>query len=472
MATAAVLASREGKGRHYIPSSVILDLFGQIGPSRNATTATSKTSTGLPIAVTFCAARPPVLSHFSFSSAACPEPEGLSLAPKVISADADLVLLRVPVQPFGESNPMFSDYFVYRAHSQISKLDLLPKSAPYYFGDKEIAILSCGDGKYAVAALQTLGMCTFKLHVYRSRPDGKPGSWTSKLLDIELNVKELPRDNSSSISLASQMLSYHRTTKVITLGGAEGTVGWVDLWRGILLCDVLEISPTLRDVPLPSVSKSDWRLFLDCCPYYFRDIIVDQSKSTIKYVKMNLHGGAWRATTWSMPIPVTSLNGWQFRCSALSTEIDIPADVKRHYKLLHKLMSGSANKEGNAAEEVLSLESLRMAYPTLSITDGDDIVYLLAKGTGMRAMPTVFSVDLSMRTLRGVAKLPKRHLGFMRYFLASGISKHIRTPEVIPLGKLRCKIRILVVKKAKVTPLSKLRCKMRILVIEKVGLLD
>ncbi|EMS63507.1 hypothetical protein TRIUR3_18502 [Triticum urartu] len=349
--------------------------------SRNATTATSKTSTGLPIAVTFCAARPPVLSHFSFSSAACPEPEGLSLAPKVISADADLVLLRVPVQPFGESNPMFSDYFVYRAHSQIPKLDLLPKSAPYYFGDKEIAILSCGDGKYAVASLQTLGMCTFKLHVYRSRPVGKPGSWTSKLLDIELNVKELPRDNSSSISLASQMLSYHQTTKVITLGGAKGTVGWVDLWRGILLCDVLEISPTLRDVPLPSVSKSDWRLFLDCCPYYFRDIIVDQSKSTIK-----------------------------------------------HYKLLHKLMSGSANKEGNAAEEVLSLESLRMAYPTLSITDGDDIVYLLAKGTGMRAMPTVFSVDLSMPTLRGVAKLPKRHLGFMRYFLASGISKHITTP--------------------------------------------
>ncbi|MFW8532570.1 hypothetical protein, partial [Klebsiella pneumoniae] len=62
MAYAALLASREGKGRHDIPSSVLLDLFCYISPSRNATTATSKTSAGLPIAVTFCAIHPPVLS--------------------------------------------------------------------------------------------------------------------------------------------------------------------------------------------------------------------------------------------------------------------------------------------------------------------------------------------------------------------------------------------------------------------------
>lgn len=89
-------ASGEGKSRRDIPSSVLLDLSCYVGPSRNATTATSKTSTGLPIAVTFHSARPPALSHFSVDCRASPKPEGLVLAPKVIGADADLVLLRVP----------------------------------------------------------------------------------------------------------------------------------------------------------------------------------------------------------------------------------------------------------------------------------------------------------------------------------------------------------------------------------------
>lgn len=92
------------------------------------------------------------------------------------------------------------------------------------------------------------------LHLYRSGPDdGKPGSWTSQRVSVE----EPQRDSVCPIPDSAQRLMYHLTTKVITLGGAKGTVGFVDLWRGILLCDLLEDSPKLRDMPLPLPAKGN-----------------------------------------------------------------------------------------------------------------------------------------------------------------------------------------------------------------------
>lgn len=54
---------------------------------------------------------------------------------------------------------------------------------------------------------------------------------------------------------------YHVTDKVIILGGPKGTVGWVDLWRGIIVCDVLEESPKLLDMPFPLPAKGNWKCF-------------------------------------------------------------------------------------------------------------------------------------------------------------------------------------------------------------------
>lgn len=139
-----------------------------------------------------------------------------------------------------------SDYFVYRVHSQRPKLDLLPESSPGYFQGLEIAMVSYSDGKYALVTLQPVAQFTFRLHVYRSGADGESGSWTSKLVDLE--VEERLRDKVCPIPPSSQRQVYHVTTKVITLGGAKGTVGWVDLSRGILLCDVLQERPKLLSV--------------------------------------------------------------------------------------------------------------------------------------------------------------------------------------------------------------------------------
>lgn len=72
------------------------------------------------------------------------------------------------------------------------------------------------------------------------------------------------------------------------IGGAKGTIGWVGMWRGILLCDVLDERPTLRDMPLRLPSKGNWELFLNADAYFHRDIIVNRHKGSIKYVEMEI----------------------------------------------------------------------------------------------------------------------------------------------------------------------------------------
>ncbi|KAF8762783.1 hypothetical protein HU200_009091 [Digitaria exilis] len=248
--------------------SVLLGIRGHDAAFKNASTARSRTSTGHPIEVTFFTLPPPAVSHFSVH---CPDlqlpPADLYLAPKAIAAADDLVLLRVPINSLGRDFYQHNDYFVYRAHHQDDpKLDLLPNPWPDRFGDDEIGILSCGtaaaDGgkQYVVAALKIrpISEFTFTLHSYRSKPSGEAGSWESQLVSVE----EPLRDRLCPIPDSAERVMYHLTTKVITIGGANGTVAWVDLWRGILLCDVLVKSPKLLDLPLPWPAKGNWGIYL------------------------------------------------------------------------------------------------------------------------------------------------------------------------------------------------------------------
>ncbi|CAL4952020.1 unnamed protein product [Urochloa decumbens] len=400
--------SRHGRVRHDIPSSVLLSLWCPTATRfTNATTATSTTSSGVPISVTFCAAaRPPAVSHLSVD---CPGLEldraDLSLAPK-----AALSL------------------------SQVPKLDRLPSpnlDSLYGLGDNRIAILSCGDGKYAVAALEPHSVLDFKLYLYRSGSDGKAaGRWTSQRVVVENPL----RDVVCPLPGSAWRVLFHLTSKVIVLGGTRGTVGWVDLWRGILLCDVLQVqeNPKLVDMPLPLPSFTNWGKFLDVCrrcPLYNHDIDVNQSKDTIRYVEMErTDPWSWKATIWTMSIPVTWWGDWRRQCYVRSEDIDPPADIRMHFRLLHRFYR--VKKEGVAAiERTMALGRLHMAYPTLGIADDDaDVVYLLCDGINAGLMKMVFAVDVRTKTLRGMVKLDaKRRIGFFGYYFASGISKHLKT---------------------------------------------
>ncbi|KAM3262364.1 hypothetical protein ACQJBY_052836 [Aegilops geniculata] len=81
---------------------------------------------------------------------------------------------------------------------------------------------------------------------------------------------------------------FHDTTKTISLGGPRGTGGWVDIWRGILVCNVFDESPVLHDVPLLPPAKGNWPSYAyhKPCSSAIPDITVSPSKDCIKYIEM------------------------------------------------------------------------------------------------------------------------------------------------------------------------------------------
>ncbi|CAO2177608.1 unnamed protein product [Urochloa humidicola] len=254
---------------------------------------------------------------------------------------------------------------------------------------------------------------------------------------------------------------FHMTAKTIAIGGEGGTVGWVDLWRGILLCDVLSSNPPkLRDIPLPLPARRNWENFLNYRACFYRDVSVDDRRETIKYVEMEitpsdhvpvlpssrpeepasytewlnskeecpesyeLVPGSWTATTYSLPIPVGSWEDWRCDSTVRSDGLKLPDEDDRHYKLLQKLVSSSVGEEATC----LSLGYLNMTYPAI-VSDGDeDTVYVMSEGTYRGSMQAVVSVDVKVGALQGVAKLESQmHARFRRCCITSEISKYTRT---------------------------------------------
>uniref|UniRef100_A0A0A9AH10 DUF1618 domain-containing protein n=1 Tax=Arundo donax TaxID=35708 RepID=A0A0A9AH10_ARUDO len=428
------------------PGCVLLDMSCYIADRSCDSTATGVTSSGLPIQVTFRAARPPILSHLCVH---CPGLDFPRSAPKVVATHADLLLLRVPVSPDAHLSPKtrFWDYFVYRAHPPL--LELIPNPYPMRFNDAEAALFSRDDsGGYVVAALRLRVprrdpnggawiRTEFDLLLYRSS-DAAEG-WVSNRVSVEQPVRDtlvpLPH------ALVDDML-YHETGKTITVGGKRGTVAWVDLWRGILLCDLLDECPVLRDVPLPLPARGNWnRLLQQCNPNFLRDITISRNKDSIKYVEIEIKPprelkrttrdsylewvrrtssnsdlvlrDGWRATTWSMPLPVRSWEHWCHECDADSNALIIDASKPLLSETLSKLRGSDATA---------ILQRLSVGYPTISMDD--DAVYLLSKVDNLQV---VVAVDMRKKMLRGVAELDiQKDFILMPTYCSSEISSYAK----------------------------------------------
>ncbi|GJN34424.1 hypothetical protein PR202_gb23081 [Eleusine coracana subsp. coracana] len=184
--------------------SILLDQFGFISDRENTTTAEGKTSGGHTIWVTFWPAQPPRVSVFTVY---CPGLPNYSFGdfPRIITTEADFVMLRVAICRRGNHlYPRSNDYFMYKVASDPDDLKL---------AGNETVLLRCRSrNMYFIARLSNRApnLHEFDIHLYNSED-----------------------------------------TKVITFGGPLGSVGWVDLWRGILICDLLQYGRHLRYIPLP-----------------------------------------------------------------------------------------------------------------------------------------------------------------------------------------------------------------------------
>ncbi|CAL5097713.1 unnamed protein product [Urochloa decumbens] len=395
----------------------------------NATTATGVTGGGLHIQVTFRAARPPALSHLCVH---CPGADFPASAPSRVAE--------------------FWDYFV-----SPPRLDLIPNPHPKRVNDCDAALISLdnGGGGYVVAALRNriprpdpsggrsaYITTEFDLHLYRSsNPD--EGWVTTTRLSVEDPVRDalvpLPR-------AVADLLPYHETGKAIAVGGERGTVAWVDLWRGIIFCDVLDESPALRDVPLPVPARGNWdRLAQECDPSYVRDVTISRHENSIKYVEMELNppkqlektathesyldwarhnrrnslgrGHGWKITTWTMPVvPAASWEDWRREHDVHVNDLAVDASKPWPFKTLSNHPQGSSDTRA-------MLRRLSVAYPTISMDD-EDLVYLLYN---VDELDVVVPVDVKRKALRGVAELDtQKNFYLMPSYCSSEISSYLK----------------------------------------------
>ena len=126
------------------------------------------------------------------------------------------------------------EYYVYRADPRTHLIELVPKPAPHFFHDHEVGLLPRGgEHHYTITELVRVPGSLhddFNLLLF----DSMTGSWSTKKLSVESPLEfelEIPRNEAR--------LLRHHTSTMITIGGEDGMMGWVYLWRGILLCDVL-----------------------------------------------------------------------------------------------------------------------------------------------------------------------------------------------------------------------------------------
>ncbi|CAL4977496.1 unnamed protein product [Urochloa decumbens] len=439
-----VLDDDNAEGEGEIPW-VLLEDRAYVADRRNATTATSDSNRfGAEIQVTFCSARPPRVSYLcvfcSRRPADAKEAEVIAMEPKVLFTDANLVLLRIYLSP--DRDQIFeSDLYVYRpAGDGGPSLTLLERPpGDRIFQISQVGILSshtnCSDkssglsslrphrapeDSYIVAALcrdQWLEGGQFLLYLY----DSKLKSWTVYTVSVE--------DQQFQHQEGAYFL--HNTSKVIAIGGKDGTVGFVDLWRGILLCDLLLVKdvPRLRYIKVPPPLRDaeihgDGRLSRDIAVIEDRIRYVQQKtfwKPCPLYVD-EYNPVGWMASTWSRLITSPVDDPWETQHTIKSSEMDIS---NSQFELLPKM-------HDNAGRPLPPFEMLNICQPTLSLRAGDASICFMVKINFDDDEAWVIDVDMSNNKLQGVTEFDAtRSACFVSAYMHSGISKYLKKASVL-----------------------------------------
>ena len=318
------------------------DAFAARSVFRNATAASATFRGGLTIEVFLNRPERPMLPTALFVTS-LPGMDFTNNPPRVVCAVEDLILIRVPL---GESD----DYFIYRPGGKNGpSLKLLPRPRHIFF-DQDVGLLRRGEEHYTIAALIAGKPRIYQLHSFDSATE----KWSivhAPLVEPQVSFpyKRIPRN--------SERLLFHLTSTVIPIGGKGGTMGWVDLWYGILLCDVLSREPKLRGVPLPlplDHLRHNNGLGADLgCPRSLRGITVIASpgiEPCLKFVELGVSASPiihdedsddedsdddedwemheWTITTWSNSKMTPSWKDWhkdrelKASCTTISSKLN------------------------------------------------------------------------------------------------------------------------------------------------------
>lgn len=425
----------------------LIDKYAYIVDEQNSTTAISHTRDGIEMQVSFFLAQPPRVSYFCVSCTNN-KPTEFSSEPKLVATEGNLALFFLK----HGSHRSQRDYYVYRgpvaADGMLPMLEkvshpepnvFLNWECPHYFHDDQVGLLryhtNRPDGTrtlrrhqsrgnldaYKIAALRTEDLNTQRIRFNLYTYDSQSMTWDRKvavLADKQYEDKVIA----------------HNCSIVINIGGDVGTMGWVDLERGIILCDVLggkEDTPTsrlIRFVPLPDAGPVRKKNILRGTTRRYRTVAAVHGR--IEYVEVQIHvrpgprprrlhgtffSAGWTVVRWSTTAAAGS-SGWHMDSKLRSSDITVPADMAA---LLPKLPR-------DIDEDATTLERLHVGHPTISKVDDSDIVYFMAKIDEMEKEAWVISVDMKKKVLQGVTEFAPRNVYSMEFtYLPTTISKYL-----------------------------------------------
>lgn len=379
------------------PAWVLLDRKAYFADINNATTATAKSeTTGHTVRVTFCLADPPSVSHFCVYGPKF-KAENFAVEPQVVFSEKDLALLVFAFTGDSSSTVQVCEYFIYKAGPGNPSLKPIPATPPGTGNTQSVNMVVCDDGEFFLAHLSvTSAIAYYDLSIFSS----KTGKWVTRTLQVQAPAEQLRAEDLFTVP-----------HKVISLG--EGRVGWVDLWRGVIACNILAEDPFIYLIPLP---KPDFNLprvgdpkpirdvtanngvikFVEM-EHYFRREVVDvnynSSNNSFKVTKdldsldkmydldllllphevfveapgeqiIYIHDG-WKIRTCYRRI------SWDYWRKGHTIHVDdILVNNPQHSMLLPELFDDGCGKS--------TLRNLATAYPTLG-PNGDHVVYLMSK---------------------------------------------------------------------------------------------
>jgi len=409
---------------------VLVELKAYVAKRDNATTAFSETCDGKKIQVTCCLRRPPRVSYVCVHS---PDAAEINMEPTVLATEEGFILIRVTIGAKGGQQKKNIDYYVYQADgAEGPSLTLLPRPPTgYSFNASNIGILVCrpdddDDDDQSGFFLQphrpddNKGYIVVGLHRKLGQP---PGHFTLCIYDEKDGFW---KTHPVSLSLQEQGNDFaHINCKVIAIGGRSGTMAFVDLWRGIIFCDVCMDAPLLSYVKLPEPLKRTKILQGDS--RLCRDIAVVGNR--LKYVELQVRYKAsvvfkdhcvtngWVAAIWSRPASSVSTEGWQEQSwvmDATGLKVD-----REHLNLLPKVQ----NDEGYILPPFLRVD---ICQPVLGLGDGKDIIYFTVKRNRGGADGWVVSVDLENKEVLGVAPFAAQRYRVINHaYMSSRISRYM-----------------------------------------------